>query len=118
DVKEGTTGGVIADNTFTGDGMNKAESWVNVKGNGYLVTGNRGTESPRDGFQTFIAAEGWGQGNRFVANHAEVSGEGFGFRIDKDTIDSTVITCDNVVIDAGAGFSNTTCDYKMVDGLF
>ncbi|WP_406193873.1 right-handed parallel beta-helix repeat-containing protein [Kitasatospora sp. NBC_01560] len=46
DVKEGTTGGVIRGNTFDGRGIsgeNSADSWVDVKGSGYLIEGNRGS---------------------------------------------------------------------------
>jgi len=118
DIKEGTTGGLISGNTFSGEGMTEAEAWVNVKGNGYRIIENRGTQSPRDGFQIFIQADGWGQDTQFVANYAEVDGEGFGFRIDKDSADRTVLTCDNVVIDAGEGFSNLSCTIKWLgDGL-
>ena len=43
DIKEGTTGGVLADNTFDGAGMRgEADSWVDVKGNGWLVQANHG----------------------------------------------------------------------------
>ncbi|WP_447007773.1 cellulose binding domain-containing protein [Saccharothrix isguenensis] len=46
DVKEGTVDGVIRGNTFDGTGIsgqNSADSWVDVKGMGYLIEGNTGT---------------------------------------------------------------------------
>ncbi|MGH8876701.1 MAG: right-handed parallel beta-helix repeat-containing protein [Stackebrandtia sp.] len=46
DVKEGTTQGVISGNTFDGQGIageNSADSWVDVKGSGYLLENNTGT---------------------------------------------------------------------------
>lgn len=46
DVKEGTYDGVIRGNTFDGQGItgqNSADSWVDVKGIGYLVEDNTGT---------------------------------------------------------------------------
>ncbi|GAA3464816.1 cellulose binding domain-containing protein [Saccharothrix longispora] len=46
DVKEGTFDGVISGNTFDGvgiSGQNSADSWVDVKGIGYLVEDNTGT---------------------------------------------------------------------------
>ncbi|WP_233439682.1 right-handed parallel beta-helix repeat-containing protein [Lentzea atacamensis] len=59
DVKEGTQGGVIRGNTFNGTGIsgaNSADSWVDVKGTGYLIEGNTGTfASPgtfRNGYET------------------------------------------------------------------
>src|SRR5262249_17508143 len=52
DIKEGTTGGFVVDNTFDGAGMTGADSWVDVKGNNYLVQGNTGTDAPVNGMQT------------------------------------------------------------------
>lgn len=46
DVKEGTFGGVIRGNAFDGagiSGQNSADSWVDVKGIGYVIEGNTGT---------------------------------------------------------------------------
>jgi hypothetical protein len=59
DIKEGTTGGVLADNTFDGAGMRgEADSWVDVKGNGWLVQGNRGTTARQSGFEVNVQADG------------------------------------------------------------
>ncbi|MFI6095825.1 right-handed parallel beta-helix repeat-containing protein [Lentzea sp. NPDC051213] len=59
DVKEGTQGGVIRGNTFNGTGIsgaNSADSWIDVKGTGYLIEGNTGTfASPgtfKNGYET------------------------------------------------------------------
>ncbi|WP_083255030.1 cellulose binding domain-containing protein [Amycolatopsis orientalis] len=46
DVKEGTADGVIRGNTFDGQGVsgqNSADSWVDVKGIGYVIEGNTGS---------------------------------------------------------------------------
>ncbi len=46
DVKEGTHEGVIRGNTFDGQGItgqNSADSWIDVKGIGYLIEDNTGT---------------------------------------------------------------------------
>jgi chitodextrinase len=46
DVKEGTFNGVIRGNTFNGKGItgeNSADSWIDVKGVGYLIEDNTGT---------------------------------------------------------------------------
>lgn len=46
DVKEGTYEGVIRGNTFDGQGVtgqNSADSWIDVKGIGYLIEDNTGT---------------------------------------------------------------------------
>jgi hypothetical protein len=75
DLKEGTTGGEVRGNTFDGTGQsgaNSADSWVDAKGNGYRITGNRGTRALLDGFQTHIILAGWGRDNVFSANTADV----------------------------------------------
>ena len=107
DVKEGTTGGEIGDNTFDGAGLSSADSWVDVKGNDWVIRGNSGKTSPRDGFQTHRVADGWGTGNRFEANSAQLDGPGYGFAL-TPPLDNTV-ACDNVATDAGAGLSNVEC---------
>ena len=61
DIKEGTTGGTLSNNRFDGVGMagrNSADSWVDVKGNGWLVAGNTGSHALLDGFQTHVLAPG------------------------------------------------------------
>jgi hypothetical protein len=68
DIKEGTTGGALLDNTFDGSAMTGADSWVDVKGNGWLVAGNTGRTSPQDGFQTHQIEDGWGDRNVFRDN--------------------------------------------------
>ncbi|WP_073498996.1 right-handed parallel beta-helix repeat-containing protein [Actinacidiphila paucisporea] len=77
DIKEGTTGGVITGNTFDGSGLTGAnfdDSWVDVKGNGYTVTGNRGTHTTNDGFQTHSQYPGWGCGTVFRGNSSDLTG--------------------------------------------
>ena len=84
DIKEGSRGGEIRGNVFDGRGMsgeNYADSWVDVKGNSYLIAENRGSRATRDGFQTHVILDGWGRDNVFRANHADVQAEGLGFRI-------------------------------------
>jgi hypothetical protein len=102
DVKEGTTGGVIRHNLLDSDGMsgeNSADSWIDVKGNGYLITGNhgihtsvtldparyKGCDAPRDpnfpeandapfcnGFEVHTAVAGWGEDDVFTGNVLDV----------------------------------------------
>jgi len=107
DIKEGTSGGYALDNTFDGSGLRGADSWVDVKGNGWLVQGNRGTHSPGDGFQTHDVAEGWGQGNVFRGNVAEVRGPGHGFALRPPN--DNVVLCDNEAREAAQGLSNVAC---------
>jgi nitrous oxidase accessory protein NosD len=71
DIKEGTTSGSLLDNSFDGSGMSAADSWVDVKGNGWTIRGNTGRTSPLDGFQTHQILDGWGTGNTFTGNTAD-----------------------------------------------
>jgi len=107
DVKEGTTGGAILDNIFEGSAVTGADSWVDVKGNNYLVRGNTGTSAPEDGYQTHQILDGWGDFNVFAANHAEVRGPGAA--ISSWPPGSNVVRCDNTFVAAGEGLSNITC---------
>jgi Right handed beta helix region len=110
DVKEGTTSGAISNNQLSGDGMvaSAASAWINVKGNGWTVTGNTGQHSPKDGFQVHKVYEGWGQGNVFRANHAGVFGPGYGFYVQSRSL-GTIVTCDNTAVGAALGLSNMGC---------
>jgi hypothetical protein len=83
DLKEGITGGVVADNTFDGSGLKgDADSWVDVKGNGWLIQANHGRTAERSGFQVNHQADGWGRNNLFDGNIADVGGgSGYGFEL-------------------------------------
>jgi hypothetical protein len=102
---EGTVGGVIADNRFDGAGMT-ATAWVIARGNDYQVTGNSGVTSQRDGFYTFVRMTGWGCGNVFRANRADVRASGYGIRVDAQPGCLTVVHADNSVLNAGSGLTN------------
>lgn len=98
DVKEGTSGGRVLGNVFDGSaiGGDKAnDSWIDVKGNGYLIQGNSGKTTPKDGFQTHQIIQGWGTHNVFRANTIDLDG-GTGVGID-DTAGGNTIACDNKV---------------------
>lgn len=109
DIKEGTTRGVVAHNTFDGSSLTGADSWVDVKGSEWLILGNRGVHSPLDGFQTHEILPGWGARNVFAGNAAdavaEKSEEGLGFALRPDR--GTWLKCDNTV--TGAALSNVAC---------
>ncbi|WP_244928674.1 right-handed parallel beta-helix repeat-containing protein [Nocardioides sp. W7] len=110
DIKEGTTGGVIRGNVLDGAHMTGswADSWIDLKGNGWLVEGNRGTRALQDGFQVHEAVEGWGLDNVFRANTAVVDAEGYGFWIQQG-LTGNVVSCDNVVEGARSGFATVGC---------
>ena len=88
DIKEGTTGGLIAGNTFYSKGLtgaNSADSWMDVKGNYYLIENNIGhNEQPsalNDGFQVNCVYAGWGSYNEFKSNTCNVHASGYGINI-------------------------------------
>jgi Right handed beta helix region len=107
DIKEGTTGGILRDNRFNGQGMTAADSWVDVKGNDWTIQGNTGQNSPADGFQVHNVSKGWGTGNVFRSNAAAVNGPGYGIHL--APVQANVVLCSNTASGAGRGLSNVRC---------
>jgi Right handed beta helix region len=107
DIKEGTSDGILRDNTFDGGSISAADSWVDVKGNGWIIEGNTGTRSPADGFQTHEILDGWGTDNVFRGNTAELDGSGLGFSLKPER--ENVVICDNTVGGQGAELTNVEC---------
>jgi len=108
DIKEGTTGGIVQDNVFDGVGMRgDADSWVDVKGNGWMIRNNHGTSARGSGFEVHQLSDGWGTGNVFDGNTADVRGPGYGFEL--RPIADNLVTCSNTAVDAAQGLTNTTC---------
>ncbi|MFG6504351.1 hypothetical protein [Microbacterium sp. P05] len=109
DVKEGTTGGIVENNSFDGSALEEddADSWVDIKGNEWIIRGNVGVNSPVDGFQTHEILDGWGARNVFSSNTADVNGSGFGYAVTDDL--DNVVECSNSASGAGEGVSNIDC---------
>jgi hypothetical protein len=107
DIKEGTTGGVLRNNTFTGP-MSDAESWVNVKGNNWQIIGNTGHGSSQDGFSVHQILDGWGINNVFEGNNAVVDGPGYGINVTKNK-DRNKVSCSNKAEGAAKGLTNADC---------
>lgn len=107
DIKEGTSDGVVRGNSLNGAGLVEADSWVDVKGNGWLIERNTGENSPRDGFQTHEILDGWGTGNTFSHNSAAVNGPGLGYSLKPER--DNVVKCNNEASDAAEGLSNVEC---------
>ena len=117
DIKEGTADGVVTGNSFDGSGQTEegADSWVDAKGNGWLISDNTGTDSLLDGFQTHhrnLTNSGlgnWGINNVFEGNVAVVDGPGRGFYVHDASTTGNVVRCDNIVTNAALGFANLAC---------
>jgi hypothetical protein len=108
DIKEGTSSGVVSGNRFDGAGMSGADSWVDVKGNGWLISANRGSRAPVDGYQVHEILDGWGYRNLFSANISAVDAGGYAIKVTKTHSDN-VVKCDNKVSAAGEGLTNISC---------
>lgn len=108
DIKEGTTAGILKDNTFSGVGMTEGDSWVDVKGNEWVIEGNRGDQAPEDGYKVLQILDGWGQKNVFTNNVSVVGGDGYGINVTKQR-DGNIVDCSNVARDAGEGLTTIDC---------
>ncbi|PRB09410.1 hemagglutinin protein [Microbacterium sp. MYb72] len=117
DVKEGTEGGVVRGNTFDGTGLsgqNSADSWIDVKGNGYLFEDNTGTfSSPgvfANGYETHNPLTGWGCGNIWRGNDSDLGGVGryavFVSSTSKCSANPNKVYASNTVTGATSGLTN------------
>jgi hypothetical protein len=117
DIKEGTTGGIIRGNTFDSQGItgvNSADSWIDVKGNAYLIEYNIGNNTLpsvlKDGYQVNCAYNGWGCYNIFKNNVCNVNADGYGFNIrlksSKGEAVGNKIYIGNIVKNAASGLAN------------
>jgi len=108
DIKEGTSSGVVAGNRFDGAGITGADSWVDVKGNGWLIAGNQGARAPEDGYQVHEIVDGFGYRNLFSGNISAVNAGGFAIKVTK-TKSGNVVRCNNKATGAVEGMTNITC---------
>lgn len=117
DIKEGTTGGIIRGNTFEAQGItgaNYADSWIDVKGNNYLIEENTGFNTQpsvlKDGYQVNCAFKGWGSYNIFKNNTCNVNASGYGFNVrlksSKGAAIGNKIYKNNKVNNAASGVAN------------
>jgi hypothetical protein len=117
DIKEGTTGGLIQGNYFDATGItgaNSGDSWIDVKGNYYLIEENEGFNPGgsifKDGYQVHVAYNGWGNYNEFRNNISNVNAAGYGFNIQLSGSNGTSagnkVFNNNIVNGAGSGISN------------
>ncbi len=121
DVKEGTFNGVIRGNTFDGRGLsgqNSADSWVDVKGIGYVIEDNTGTfASPgtfANGYETHhpttTPAFQNGCGNVWRRNRSDLGGVGnyaiYVTSTSKCSGNLNVVYSTNTVTNARTGLTN------------
>lgn len=88
------------------------DSWVDVKGTGYTLTGNHGTGGGAlvDGYQVHQIVSGAGCGNAFRGNDSDLGGAP-GYAIDVTdqsgcTADPNVVFASNIATGAGKGLTN------------
>ncbi len=118
DVKEGTVDGVIRGNTFNGTGISgqhSADSWVDVKGSGYLLENNTGTfRKPgtlANGYETHqIGGSPSGCGNTWRGNSSDLGGSGEHAikitTVSQCTSKPNVVYASNTVTGAKKGLTN------------
>ncbi|HVX21578.1 MAG TPA: right-handed parallel beta-helix repeat-containing protein [Acidimicrobiales bacterium] len=108
DVKEGTSGGRIVGNHFSGVGMTDSRAWVQVKGNGWTVDDNVGSVSSDAGFQVLELVPGWGRHNVFESNTLDGPARGYAIWIQDGAI-ANVVGCSNRATGFRAGLANRVC---------
>ena len=83
---------------------------MNVKGNGWKITGNTGIDSIGSGLADHQVYPGWGMNNVFADNKLTVNGPGYGIYVQHKQLHDTV-SCNNMVSGAGMGYSNEACTH-------
>jgi hypothetical protein len=114
DIKEGTLSGTISGNTFDGTGIsgeNSADSWVDAKGNGYTIDGNKGSgpKGDLDGYQTHQQVSGFGCGNVFKNNVSKLTSAGYAINVTNQSKckgNLNVVAKSNTQTGAKSGLSN------------
>jgi hypothetical protein len=108
DAKEGTSDGIIADNSFEGVlAGSRSLGWVLVTGNGWSVTGNTGDTAVGNAYASMSWGD-WGYDNDFRANTGRAGTSGYGVWVHDKTRGVTV-ACDNDIDAAGSGNTNVFC---------
>lgn len=116
DIKEGTRGGLVKGNSFNGAGlqnMNGGDSWIDVKGNYYVIDSNIGSNTILDGFQTHIQQPGgYGNYNRFSNNVINMNASGYGIKVQTSNTNGTAygneVCNNNTLAGSSAGLTNVT----------
>ena len=110
EAKAGTSNGVIAGNVITGS-LTSGDSWITVKGNGWLIADNSGTTSATHGYATNASVAGWGKDNIFTRNHAR-NASAYGTWIHQPSTVANLnnmVSCASPVVNVTQGVTNVTC---------
>ena len=116
-VKEGTVGGEIRNNTFNGAGMVESQpGWPtphgsSSRGNGYHIDNNTGITTIVSGYRVVThGTVATGMRNIFSGNTANVAGAPYGFLIQTgSSTDGNAVMCSNSVSGAATGLANVGC---------
>jgi Cellulose binding domain len=119
DIKEGTVAGAIVGNHFNGglSGQHFADSWLDVKGNNYTLTGNVGVYGTNagvlvDGYQVHQILAPYGCGNVWRSNSSDLGGVGnYAINVTDQSRCSgnpNVVYSSNTVTNAKIGLTNIT----------
>jgi hypothetical protein len=100
DLKEFTSGGIVANNTFNGSaiaGLNGAIAWVAIKGNNYTVVNNTGsgTLPGGQGFRVLLKHEGLAEENVVLNNTCSNFKPGSYCVFIDPRAKRTLVNCDN-----------------------
>ncbi len=115
DIKEGTTGGIIVGNRFEGSAMTGeyADSFIDVKGNNYIIKGNAGKIAVNsqnvsyqlDAYQHHVVYDGYGNHNLFETNTVTGVVPGYVVYLMSKGI-GNVVMCDNKALTKAKGVTN------------
>lgn len=109
EAKVATTGGVISGNTINGLGMRPTSyALIYVKGNDYVVAGNRGTNSSIDGILVIQRQSGWGRDNVVFGNAFYGSIPGYAVHVASAGL-GNIVGCGTVAPSSAIAATNTSC---------
>ncbi|MCL3820209.1 right-handed parallel beta-helix repeat-containing protein [Aeromicrobium wangtongii] len=102
DIKEGASDGVVRGNHLDGAGSTRADSLIDVKGNGWTIEKNTGAASPGNGAAVFEILDGWGRANVFRDNRFEVPATRWAVEVfGAARAGGNVVACSNAALVAG-----------------
>lgn len=108
EAKEGTSDGVISQNTISSHREgSRAIAWIVVTGNGWQIIDNEGTDAVTNGYSVRRWTT-WGANNIFRHNTGAVDASGWGVAVQDSTV-LVSVACDNWTTGAVGGVTNVFC---------